>query len=61
MCQVQLIIPVGPHHQGISAAKHEIKILELKSVSVATLCIGSSIISELMNLGVLQLPVFCTL
>jgi hypothetical protein len=47
--------------RGISAAKDDIKSLELKSVLVATLCIGSSVSSELMNLGVLQLPVVCTL
>jgi hypothetical protein len=45
----------------MSAAKHDIKILELQSVLVATLFIGSSISSELMNLGVLHLPVVCTL
>ena len=61
MCQVHLIVPVDLHHQGISAAKYDIKILGLKSVLVSMLCIGSSISSELMNVGVLQLPVVCTL
>jgi hypothetical protein len=45
----------------MSAAKHDIKSLELKFVLVATLRIGSSITSELMNLGVLHLSVVCTL
>jgi hypothetical protein len=44
----------------MSAAKHDIKSLELQSVLVVMLCIGSSISSELMNLGVLQLAVVCT-
>jgi hypothetical protein len=34
--------------------------MELQSVLVATLCIGSSISSELMNIGVLHLPVVGT-
>jgi hypothetical protein len=47
--------------RGISAAKHGIKSMELKPVLVATLCIGSFISSELMNLGVLHLLAVCTL
>ena len=35
--------------------------MELKSVLVATLCIGRSISSELMDLGVWHLPAVCTL
>jgi hypothetical protein len=45
----------------MSAAKHDIESLELKSLLVATLCIGSTISSELMNFGVLHLSVVCTL
>jgi hypothetical protein len=45
----------------MSAIKHDIKSLELKPVLVAMLCIGSSISSELMNLGVLHLSVVCKL
>jgi hypothetical protein len=37
------------------------KILELQFVLVDTLCVGSSVTVELMNLGVLHLPVVCTL
>jgi hypothetical protein len=46
---------------GLSAAKHEIKNLEVQSVMVATVRLGSSITSELLNLGVLHLCVVCTL
>jgi hypothetical protein len=59
--QVQLTVPAGLHHQGISAAERDIKSLELQSVLFAMLCIGSSISSELMNLGVLHLHVVRTL
>jgi hypothetical protein len=45
----------------MSAAKHDKKSMELKSVLVATLCIGSFISSELMNLDVLHLLAVCTL
>ena len=37
------------------------KSLELQSELVAMLCIGSSISSELMNVGVLHLPAVCAL
>jgi len=42
-------------------SKYDIKSQELKSVLVATLCIASSITSELMNLDVLHLSAVCTL
>jgi len=45
----------------MSAAKHDTKSVEMKSVLFAMLCIDSSISSELMNLGVLHMAFVCTL
>jgi len=60
MCQVQLTVPVGLHHQRNICCKSDIKILQLKSLLVTTICVSISMTSELMNLGVLNLLVVCT-